>query len=83
MLMQIIFRCLEFVADLQIIGELVDPCMDVNLGTHTTVETFRLTHSVVNKRKIQKYYILTEDLAPTWQQAPEKSCASYFFNVVF
>jgi len=39
----------------------VDPCMDVYLGTHTTVETFQLTHSVVNKRKIQKYYILTEE----------------------
>ena len=39
----------------------MDPCMDVNLGTHTTVETFQLTRSVVNKRKIQKYYILTEE----------------------
>jgi hypothetical protein len=44
-----------------IIGEFVDACMDVYLDTHTTVETFQLTHSVVNKRKIQKYYILTEE----------------------
>jgi hypothetical protein len=35
--------------------------MDVYLVTHTTVETFQLTRSVVNKRKIQKYYILTEE----------------------
>jgi len=35
--------------------------MDVYLVTHTIVETFQLTHSVVNKRKIQKYYVLTEE----------------------
>ena len=39
----------------------MDPCIDVYLGTHTTVEKFQLTRSVVKKRQIQKYYILTEE----------------------
>jgi hypothetical protein len=46
---------------LEIFGELVDPCMDIYLGTHRSMETFQLTPSVVNKRKIQRYYILTEE----------------------
>ena len=39
----------------------MDPCMMFYLGTHATVETFQLMHSIVNKRKIQKYCILTEE----------------------